>query len=496
MLNTDPIFNTDNISNENTSFNIQSRVISNEGYAYNYDSLQSNKETLPGSSDEYVKDDNELNEKLRISIIGLGYVGSVSCACFSSLGHRVIGVDADHEKVNSINQGISPIVEPNLGSLLKEGHQNKRLTATNDINQAILDSDITLISVGTPSNKDGSCNLDYLKNATKQIAQTLSTKNTYHLVVFRSTIPPTTTKNVLIPILEEYSNKIIGKDIGICFNPEFLRESTAIDDFYHPPKTVIGAIDDRSAEYGKKLYNSIDKNIIITSIEAAEFVKYIDNTWHALKVSFGNEVGRICKAMAVDSHQVMDIFLRDKKLNISPYYLKPGFAFGGSCLPKDTRGIVHMAQQNHVNIPIIEHINQSNADHIEHTINLISQLNVVRIGVIGLTFKSDTDDLRESPSLALLKRLLISGYDIQFYDPIINSERILDQDPLINQLLNDARCNDVLELVDNNQAIVITHKKKYTEQIARMSPKDKHIIDVVHLENNLPESDHYHGLCW
>jgi len=433
---------------------------------------------------------------LEISVIGLGYVGSVSCACFSSLGHNIIGVDADNEKVNAINRGCSTIVEPRLNPLLEHAHKNKKLMATTSIKDAVLSTNITLISVGTPSKENGSCNLTYLKNATKQIAQALAEKATYHLVVFRSTIPPTTTNEILIPLLSRYSHKKIGIDFGVCFNPEFLRESTAIDDFYRPSKTVIGVNDERSAKLASKLYSAIDDDIIITSIEAAEFVKYIDNTWHALKVSFGNEVGRICKSMNVDSHEVMNIFLQDKKLNISPYYLKPGFAFGGSCLPKDTRGIVYMAKQNHVNIPIIDHINQSNAFHIEHTMELINQLNVIRVGIVGLTFKSDTDDLRESPSLALLKKLLLAGYEVQFYDPCITAEKHLDSDPLMNKLLNEARSDCVSNLVEKSQAIVITHKKNYTKRIARTSPKDKHIIDVVHLENSLLNKANYHGLCW
>ena len=443
------------------------------------------------------KDKIKINSKrLEISIIGLGYVGSVSCACFSSLGHQVIGVDPDTNKVDAIAAGNSPIIEPNLGSLLERAYDSKNLTATSNIENAISSSNITLVSVGTPSNKDGSCDLSYLKNATKQIAQSLAKKHHYHLIVFRSTVPPTTTKNILIPILEQYSSKKLGQDFGVCFNPEFLREGTAIDDFYHPPKTVIGAIDDKSAAYASRLYQCVDKNIIITSIEAAEFVKYIDNTWHALKVSFANEVGRLCKAMHVDSHEVMNMFLKDEKLNISPNYLKPGFAFGGSCLPKDTRGIVNMAKQKQVNIPIIKHINQSNYFHIEHTIQLINNLAVSHVGIVGLTFKSDTGDLRESPSLELLKRLLTAGYSVQFYDPNIHSFQVLDIDSNMNKKLNEARCNNVIELVKNNHAIVITHKKNYTEQIVRMSSPDKHIIDVVHLKKSIRNRANYHGLCW
>jgi len=433
---------------------------------------------------------------LDISIIGLGYVGSVSCACFSSLGHQVIGVDPDMDKVNSISNGFSPIVEPQLEELLGEAHINGVLSATSNIEFAILSSNITLVSVGTPSKKDGACDLTYLKAATTEIGQALAKKDTYHVIVFRSTVPPTTTTKILIPLLEKSSGKRCGNDFGVCFNPEFLRESTAIDDFYHPPKTVIGTFDKRSIQVASKLYQDVEGGVIETSIEAAEFVKYIDNTWHALKVSFGNEVGRICKAMHVDSHDVMNIFLKDTKLNISPYYLKPGFAFGGSCLPKDTRGIVNMAEQLDVHIPIIEHINQSNSFHIDHTIELIDQIAVSTIGIVGLTFKSDTDDLRESPSIKLLINLLDKGYKVQFYDPSIQSDKKLDADPALNAKLNSARCNSIEELERNAQALVITHNKKYTQDILNISSKDKHIIDVIHLPKKMTQSKNYHGLCW
>jgi len=433
---------------------------------------------------------------LDISIIGLGYVGSVSCACFSSLGHNVIGVDPDTSKVNSIGNGFSPIVEPQLDELLNDAHISGKLTATTNIESAILSSNITLISVGTPSKEDGGCDLRYLKAATADIGRALAKKDSYHVVVFRSTVPPTTTTKILIPLLEKSSGKKSGADFGICFNPEFLRESTAIDDFYHPPKTVMGTIDKRSIQVANRLYQDVDGGIIETSIEAAEFVKYIDNTWHALKVSFGNEVGRICKAMDVDSHEVMNIFLKDTKLNISPYYLKPGFAFGGSCLPKDTRGIVSMAEELDVHIPIIEHINQSNSFHIEHTMEMIDSLDTTTVGIVGLTFKSDTDDLRESPSIKLLINLLNKGYKVQFYDPSIQSDKMLDVDPVLNKRLNRARCNSITELEQNAKALVITHNKKYTRDILKLASEDTHIIDVIHLPKKMSQSKNYHGLCW
>lgn len=300
------------------------------------------------------------NNKPTLSILGLGYVGAVSSACFSDLGFPVIGVDPDMEKVSCINRGASPIVEKDLSELLFSGREQNKLKATNDTVAAVLNSDVTLISVGTPSDADGGCDLKYLRQACQQLGEALSMKSDYHLVVVRSTIPPSTTRNELVPIIEQYSGKLAGKDFGVCFNPEFLRESTAVEDFFHPPITVLGAIDKRSLEYSTKLYQDVNAEVIGTSLEAAEFVKYVDNTWHALKVTFGNEVGRLCKAANVDSHDVMNIFLKDTKLNISPYYLKPGFAYGGSCLPKDARGINHLAKMLNVDLPVMSKIEESN----------------------------------------------------------------------------------------------------------------------------------------
>lgn len=443
---------------------------------------------------EETRSDKQLKPKL--SIIGLGYVGAVSCACFSSLGHQVIGVDQDTAKVTAIANGYSPIIEKDLDAMLEQGHIDNLLQASTDIEYAIMNSDITLVSVGTPSDDKGACDLTYLKQASRQIALVLAEKDSYHVVIFRSTVPPSTTEKILIPLLEKYSGKKCGEEFGVCFNPEFLRESTAIEDFYNPPKTVIGSFDKKSKQTAAQIYKDVDQNIQFTTLAAAEFVKYIDNTWHALKVSFANEVGRICKSLDVDSHEVMNIFLQDTKLNISPYYMKPGFAFGGSCLPKDTRGISYLAKSFHVETPIINHINESNQCHLQHIINMINKLNVTKIGVIGLTFKTGTDDLRESPSIALIKQLWKLGYQVSFYDPVIQKNGRLDLDPQINIKLNKARCNSAAELVKNNQALIITHNKKYTEQIARMSPKNKHIIDVVHLSDNVPDKENYHGICW
>lgn len=430
--------------------------------------------------------------KPRLSILGLGYVGAVSSACFSELGHHVIGVDPDSHKVLFINTGKSPFIEKDLDELLHAAHINKTLEARTDTISAILQSDITLVSVGTPSDKNGGCDLRYLRKASEEIGLGIKQKEDYHLVVFRSTVPPRTTQDILIPIIEKYSGKCCGKEFGVCFNPEFLRESSAIDDFYHPPKTVIGAFDDRSCAYARKLYSDVDGALITTSIEAAEFVKYVDNTWHALKVTFGNEVGRICKACEVDSHEVIDIFLQDTKLNISPYYLRPGMPFGGSCLPKDTRGIVQLARSLNVDTPVIDNILTSNLSHIWHTIDMIENIGNKNIGILGLTFKPGTDDMRESPSITLMETLLEMDYKVSFFDPCLSIRKISDT----HKSLLSGYCGSIDQLFDAADTIVIAHDYDYNNLLDRKNRTGKTVIDLVHLSNDQQDDLNYQGVCW
>lgn len=436
------------------------------------------------------------NTKPTLSILGMGYVGAVSSACFSDLGFNVIGVDPDLDKIDCINRGESPIVEKDLDKLLRAGRDDNMIQATYDTVAAILNSEVTLVSVGTPSDADGGCDLKYLRQACAQIGEALRLKSTYHLIVMRSTIPPGTTRDVLLPIIEEYSGKERGKDFGVCFNPEFLRESTAVQDFYEPPITVLGAIDDRSLEFSKKLYEDVDAEIIGTSLEAAEFVKYVDNTWHALKVSFGNEVGRLCKAADVDSHDVMNIFLKDTKLNISPYYMKPGFAYGGSCLPKDTRGINYLARAWNVDLPVMASIPASNESHIEHTMDMIGDLDVKTVGLVGITFKAGTDDLRESPAIELMKRLLIKGYKVKFYDPCITATSFLDKDPKWNERLQACCLATPEELGEQSEALVVTHSQPYATEVVENATSDMHVIDVVRMKEGFQTEAAYQGIGW
>ncbi len=428
-------------------------------------------------------------EKAGISIFGLGYVGAVSSACFADLGHQVIGVDPDDSKVALINAGDSPIVENGLPELLGEGVKNGLIKAINDVEKAVLNSSISLICVGTPSAPDGSCDLKYLKQVSSQIGAALRKKDEYHVIVFRSTIPPGTTRKVLLPIIERESGKRRGDDFGLCFHPEFLRESTAIEDFRNPPKTVIGSYDDRGGKVLAGLYEGVDDKVIHTTIEAAEMVKYVDNTWHAAKVSFANEIGKICRACGIDSHTVMDIFVQDTKLNISPYYLKPGFAFGGSCLPKDVRGINHLAQSLGIETPVLNSLIPSNQAQIGHALDLIERTGAKRVGFLGITFKSGTDDLRESPVLPVIAALMEKGIEVRFYDQNLNLDTSVrhhlqhskhDQssvDRLMAQLPGMA-CESAEQLCSGSDTIVISHNDPNFREAATARANDQYVVDL------------------
>ena len=431
-----------------------------------------------------------------VSIIGLGYVGAVSSACFASMGHTVIGVDIDEHKVDLINKGESPILEHRLDELLAAGHQNGRISATTSIHDAVAQSDITLISVSTPSAADGSCDTTYLETAVKTIGEALANKDSYHVLVFRSTVPPSTTEDLLIPIVEKASGKKRDVDFGTSFNPEFLRESTAIADFYNPPKTVIGTDCDKSAQMVKDLYGNVEGDTVVTQIKTAEFTKYIDNTWHALKVSFGNELGRLCKAMNVDSHDVMNIFCMDTHLNISTTYLMPGFAFGGSCLPKDTRGITHMASELSVELPVISNINNSNKTHIHHAMDLINQTKKNRIALVSLTFKPDTDDLRESPALILYQMLKDAGYTVDCYDPYINAHQLDMLESMGHHGIKEDFTDNVQKLYDESEVLVVSHTTAYAQEIVKHAPEHAHVVDLARLPKGSQGQSSYNGICW
>jgi len=441
-------------------------------------------------------DENLTGEKPTISIIGLGYVGAVTSACFSKMGFPVIGVDNDKQKVKTINSGHSPIFEEGLDATIQSGIENNTLCATDNILEAIVNSHITIISVGTPSDENGGCSLVYLVNVCKRIGLALRRKKEFHTIIFKSTVPPGTTEEKLVPIIEMYSQMTRGKDFGVCFNPEFLRESTALEDFDHPPLTLIGAIDDRSAAIARNIFKDIDAEIHITNIAAAEFVKYIDNTWHATKVCFANEIGRLCQALNVDSHEVMDIFVKDTKLNISPYYLKPGFAFGGSCLPKDTRGIKHLAESLQIDTPLINGLNNSNDAHIDHVVEMVIKSGCQKVGICGLTFKAGTDDMRESPNETLMHRLTEHGLNVTFFDPLVSGQYKFHSDDKTNSAIHGKRSQNLNEFVEKSELLILAHDDEYSDLTCQLSSADHKIIDLVRVQPNSDCKAQYQGICW
>ncbi len=442
-----------------------------------------------------------------ISVIGLGYVGAVSMACLSHLGFRMVGVDVSFEKVRAISEGRSPIVEARLGELLAAGVGEGLITATQNLVAAVIETDVTFMSVGTPTAKDGGCDYTYVRQASRAIGQALALKTSRHVIVMRCSVPPGTTLDVVVPEIEAASGKKLGRDFGVCFNPEFLREGVAVADFFAPPKTVVGTSDPQTAAAVASIYKAVDENVIFTSIEAAEMVKYADNVWHATKVAFGNEVGRLCKSLGIDSHDVMDIFVKDKKLNLSPYYLKPGFAFGGSCLPKEVRAVSHIAKLQGVNLPLVDSLMATNDAHIAEAVRLLAPYHGKRVGFLGVTFKPDTDDLRESPTIELMARLLAKGTTISAFDPNLDFGPLLrgQIDYVKHASPTQAELMDKLEglivadaatLLANCDVVVVSHATAAFRTAVAGRPAGVHVLDLARLSRDLPDDDTYEGIAW
>ncbi|TFH49022.1 MAG: UDP-glucose/GDP-mannose dehydrogenase family protein [Lysobacterales bacterium] len=443
---------------------------------------------------------------MRISIFGLGYVGCVTAACLAKEGHEVVGVDLNDDKIQMINDGLSPVVEPGLVELMKEVRGRGRtgpgtLSATSDATAAVHDSDASLICVGTPSNDNGSLNVQHVKVCANEIGTAIRDMDNYHVTVVRSTMTPGTVDQVVVPEIESASGKQVGKDFGVAMNPEFLRESTSVEDFYAPPLTVIGQKDARSGDVVNEIYDFLTSPVIRTDIRSAEMLKYACNAFHALKVAFANEVGAICKSLDIDSHVVMNIFCQDHKLNISPYYCKPGFAFGGSCLPKDLRAITHKAKQLDIDVPVLNSILPSNRIHTERAIDSILRSGKRRIGILGLSFKSGTDDLRESPIVTVVEALIGKGLDIRIYDENVllarltgaNKEYINKQIPHISSLM----LNSASDVIDHGEIIVVCNRSPEFAKVIGSCDSDKLIFDLVRITEDR-ESSHkgYQGICW
>ena len=437
---------------------------------------------------------------MRISVFGLGYVGAVSAACFARNGHEIVGVDTNPSKVQSFNAGRAPVVEPGLDELMVEGVRSGRIRATSSVKEAINHSEVSIVCVGTPSRPNGSLNLDAVEAVSSQIGTSLADKDDSHLIVLRSTVLPGTVRDIVLPALEKASGKCAGKHFSVVHNPEFLRESTAIKDFDHPPVTVIGAGEEEAGRQAAKLYDGIDAPLIVTSVETSEMVKYSANVWHALKVCFGNEIGNVCKAVGIDGHEVMDLFCRDTKLNISPAYLKPGFAFGGSCLPKDTRAISHLAKSLDLDIPVIASIMESNAVQIERAAQRIMSLGRRRIAVLGFSFKAGTDDLRESPQIELIERLIGKGYDLRLYDRSVNLAALTgaNRDYIRNAIphINSIMVESLDEALEHGEIVIVgNNAAEFAEVPARLN-KNQTLIDLVRIGGTEQLGDRYDGINW
>lgn len=435
---------------------------------------------------------------MNISIFGLGYVGCVSLGCLAQNGHIVIGVDVSETKVDLINSGISTIVEKDIDEIIRAQFNSGKIRATMDPTEAVLNTEISIIAVGTPSSVNGHLILDYIYKVVENIADALKQKNGFHVIAIRSTVLPGTCEKAA-KMIGKISGKIYNKDFTVVSNPEFLREGTAVNDYFHPPYTLIGSDSKSGSEKMSQLYSEIDAEIVVTSIKEAEIIKYVNNTFHALKVSFANEIGNICKTLGVDSLEVMKIFIKDKQLNISPYYLRPGFAYGGSCLPKDLKALQTLAHDLYLDTPVIQSINKSNDIQIKRAEKIITNCNKNKIGILGLSFKEGTDDLRNSPSVNLIETLLGKGFTIKIYDKSVqysqltgrNKDYIDQHIPHLAKLME----SDVEHLITNSELLVVsTREKEFDEILSNI--QDKKIIDLVGLDKEFLNKPNYFGINW
>lgn len=437
---------------------------------------------------------------MKLSVFGLGYVGCVSAACLAEDGNDVIGVDVNPTKVEIINSGKTPIIEEGINELIGKVVAAGRLRATTDSTRAVHDSDLSLICVGTPSNQNGSLHLRHVEQVCREIGAALKTKTQRHIVVIRSTMLPGTIQNTVIPALEDTSGKKAGTDFGICINPEFLREGSSLKDFHNPPFTLIGADDEETIAAVRGLYANIKAPVFVTSLKTAEMVKYVCNCFHALKVSFANEIGNICKALEIDSHEVMHVFCQDTKLNLSPYYLKPGFAFGGSCLPKDLRAINYKAKELDVEVPVLSAILPSNRLQVERAVEMVRQSGKSRVGVLGFSFKAGTDDLRESPMVTLIETLIGKGFELAIYDRDVslarlvgaNKEYIEREIPHISKLMRDT----IDAVLADSEIIIIGNQAEEFRSVGERLRPNQQLIDLVRLFDGRSSSENYQGICW
>jgi GDP-mannose 6-dehydrogenase len=427
-------------------------------------------------------------------------VGTVSAGCLANDGHEVIGVDPLPTKVDLINGGQSPIIEAEIGEIVAATVKAGRLRATTDPVEAINNTELSFVCVGTPSQPNGNLDLRYIRRICEQIGQVLKTKPSRHVVVIRSTILPGTMHKIVIPTLEEFSGKKAGTDFGVCNNPEFLREGSAVKDFRNPPKTVIGELDQTSGDTLAKLYEKLDAPLIRTDLETAEMVKYVDNSWHALKIGFANEIGSVCKSLDLDAHKVMNIFCQDRKLNISPAYLTPGFAFGGSCLPKDLRALSYQAKMHDLELPILTSILPSNEMQISRGLQLIVEKGQPKVGILGFSFKAGTDDLRESPLIEVIERLIGKGYDLRIYDKNVNLASLVggNRDFILNHIphISKLMVPDIRAVLAHAQTVVIGNKDPEFSGVPELLTEGQFLVDFVRIIEGRSKNGKYNGICW
>ncbi len=437
---------------------------------------------------------------MNISIFGLGYVGCVSIGCLSKNGHRCIGVDLNQVKVDFINSGRAPIVEQEIDSIISEQHQSGRISATSDSLYAVKNSEISIICVGTPSTNNGHLNLSAIFKVAEEIGVSLKQKDTFHVVVIRSTVLPGTNAKVK-GIIESVSDKNGEEHFAVVSNPEFLREGTAVNDYFNPPYTLIGTINQRAVDILKQMYKGIEAPFIVTDVKIAEMIKYVNNAFHAYKIIFANEIGNICKKIGIDSHQLMGIFCKDTRLNISPYYLKPGFAYGGSCLPKDLKALKTIAHDNYVECPVLESIERSDELQKKLVLEQIMEFEKEKIGFLGLSFKGGTDDLRNSPIVDVIEILLGKGFDIRIYDRNVqlsklmgaNKEYILKKIPYISKFIVD----NSKQIINHAEVIVVVNKEREFSDILNTVPEHKIIYDLMNIDfKNKPKMINYFGIAW
>jgi GDP-mannose 6-dehydrogenase len=434
---------------------------------------------------------------VKVNIFGLGYVGCVSAACLAESGHRVTGIDIDPAKVALINEGCSPIIEPGLDDLVERtvaAHGLQASTCPPDR------ADVSIICVGTPSSENGSLDFRHVDHVTTQIGQYLRRLDSYHVVNVRSTVLPGTVENRVVPLLEAESGKKAGVDFGVCMNPEFMREGTSVEDFFNPPFTLIGELDSSSGDVVAALYQNVRAPLHRAGIRVAEMLKYACNSFHAVKVSFSNEIGNICKTLGIDGHEIMRLVCLDTKLNISSYYMKPGFAFGGSCLPKDLKALIYKARQLDVETPLLSSIMASNRNQIDVAYKLIAKTGKKKIGVLGLSFKPGTDDLRDSPVVELIERLIGKGYDVKVYDEEVFLARLVGSNkryiesliPHISTLMDQSmQC-----VIEQSEVVLIAKSYRLPEPSLEKLVSGKPVIDLVRITSPGSRNGQYQGICW